>query len=241
MPKIDPNNLPQGNEKRLAIRDLFDRISGRYDLVNRVITFGLDSRWRSQAVAVLELEAGSLVLDLACGTAALSRTLAKADMVAVGVDLSMGMLLAAPTNTARLQGDLLALPVADHAVDGAVCGFALRNLVELPGFFAEAARVIRPHGRIALLDACEPDNKILRWGHRIYFQKVVPRIGALLSDGNAYAYLPKSLAYMPAWPELKQQLASAGFVNISRRSFVGAQLISATRQAELGRPEGFDG
>ncbi len=227
--KIDPENLPEGNEKRAAVRLLFDNIAGRYDMVNRVITFGLDVRWRRSAVSAADLNAGSVVLDLACGTGDFCREITRAGMVPIGVDLSMGMLAAARTDAALLQGDVLALPFSDRSVDGAVCGFALRNFVELPGFFAELARVIRPAGRMSLLDAAEPEHKVLRWGHRIYFQRMVPRIGGLLSDRAAYAYLPKSLAYMPEWPELKKQLWSAGFVDIERRTYVGAQLIVATR------------
>ena len=229
--KIDPENLPEGNEKRAAVRSLFDRIAGRYDMVNRVITFGLDVRWRRKAVSALDLSAGSIVLDLACGTGDLCRETSRAGMVPVGVDLSMGMLVAARTDAPLLQGDVLALPISNGVVDGAVCGFALRNLVELPAFFAELARVIRPGGRISLLDAAEPENKVLRWGHRIYFQRVVPRIGGLLSDRTAYTYLPRSLAYMPAWSDLKRQLFAAGFVDIERHLFVGAHLITATRKS----------
>ena len=228
--KIDPENLPEGDDKRDAVRSLFDNIAGRYDLVNRVITFGLDVRWRRSAVSALDLNAGSIVLDLACGTGDFCRETSRAGMVPIGVDLSMGMLVAARTDAPLLQGDVLALPISDGAVDGAVCGFALRNLVELPAFFAELARVIRPGGRISLLDAAEPENAVLRRGHRIYFQKIVPRIGGLLSDRAAYTYLPRSLAYMPAWSDLKRQLFAAGFVDIERQVFLGAHLITATRE-----------
>lgn len=228
--EIDPENLPEGDDKRVAVRSLFDRIAGRYDMVNRVITFGLDVRWRRTAVSALDLGAGSIVLDLACGTGDFCRETSRVGMVPIGVDLSMGMLGAARTDAPLLQGDVLALPVSAGAVDGAVCGFALRNLVELSGFFDESARVIRPGGRISLLDAAEPENRLLRAGHRIYFGNFVPRIGGLLSDREAYRYLPKSLAYMPAWAELKRQLESAGFVDIERRVLLGAHLITATRE-----------
>lgn len=228
--RIDPDNLPEGDEKRAAVRSLFDRIAGRYDLLNRVITFGLDVRWRRRAVSALGLDAGSLVLDLACGTGDLCRETHRASMAPIGIDLSMGMLAAARTDAPLLQGDVLTLPIPDAAVDGAVCGFALRNLVELPGFFAETARVVRAGGRISLLDAAEPTNPVLRRGHRVYFQRIVPRIGALLSDRAAYAYLPKSLAYIPPWPELRRQIAAAGFTDIQRQTFVGAHLITATRE-----------
>src|SRR5690606_1567230 len=100
------------------------------------------------------------------------------------------------------QADALALPVGDGRVDGATCGFALRNLVALPPFLAELARVVRPGGRIALLEVAEPPNPVLRTGHAVYFGKVVPRIGALLSDPAAYRYLPRSVAYLPPRDEL---------------------------------------
>ncbi|MCQ3805908.1 MAG: class I SAM-dependent methyltransferase [Acidimicrobiia bacterium] len=233
MVTIDPENLPEGEEKRHAVRSLFDGIAGRYDLVNRVITFGLDVRWRRRAVSALDLNAGSVVLDLACGTGDFCRETSQVGMVPIGVDLSMGMLAAAHTDAPLLQGDVLALPISDGAVDGAVCGFALRNLVELPGFFAELSRVVRHGGRISLLDAAEPTNAVLRRGHRVYFQQIVPRIGALLSDRAAYTYLPRSLAYMPAWPDLRGQLFAAGFADIERQVFVGAHLITATRGTQM--------
>jgi len=226
---LDPDNLPEGDEKRDAVRSLFDTIAPRYDLVNRVMTFGLDVRWRRQALRRLSLPAGSIVLDLACGTGDFCRESARTGLVPIGIDLSMGMLVAARTNAPLVHGDILALPLADRSADGATCGFALRNLIELPGFFDELARVTRPGGRISLLDAAEPDNRFLRWGHGIYFGKVVPRIGGVLSNRTAYEYLPKSLAYMPPWPELRERISDAGFVDIERTVFVGAHLITATR------------
>jgi demethylmenaquinone methyltransferase / 2-methoxy-6-polyprenyl-1,4-benzoquinol methylase len=226
---LDPDNLPQGDEKREAVRSLFDTIAPRYDLVNRIMTFGLDVRWRRKALKALGLPAGSRVLDLACGTGDFCRTLDKAGLQPIGLDLSMGMLAAARTDAPLVHGDILALPLADAAADGATCGFALRNLVELPGFFEEVARVVRPGGRISLVDAAEPENRVLRWGHGIYFGKVVPRIGGLFSERAAYEYLPKSLAYMPPWPEMQARIGEAGFTDIERRVFVGAHLITATR------------
>lgn len=226
---LDPEHLPEGEEKREAVRSLFDTIAPRYDLVNRIMTFGLDVRWRRKALTALALAPGATVVDLACGTGDFCREAARADLRPVGIDLSMGMLVAARTEAPLVHGDILALPLADGSADGATCGFALRNLVELPGFFDEVARVVRPGGRISFVDAAEPDNRLLRWGHGIYFGRIVPRIGGLFSDPTAYAYLPKSLAYMPPWPELRSRLAAAGFTDIERRVFVGAHLITATR------------
>src|SRR5262249_26690020 len=148
---------------------------------------------------------------------------------AIGVDFSMGMLENARTLSPLIQADALSLPVVTASVDGATCGFALRNFVDLNAFFEEVARVVRPGGRIALLDASTPNNPVIRAGHAAYFGKVVPLIGGLLSDPSAYRYLPKSLAYLPPREEMLANLANTGFTNVQARELTGgaALLISA--------------
>src|SRR3954447_6763235 len=223
--------LPQGEEKVRAVRSMFDTIAPRYDLVNRLMTFRMDVGWRRTTVAHLDLPAGSRVLDLACGTGDLCRELVAADLRPIGVDLSFGMLAAARTNAPLVHGDVLRLPVPDGSVDGATCGFALRNLLDLGAFFSELARVVRPGGRIALLEVAEPPNPVLRWGHGVYFGAVVPRIGALLSDGAAYRYLPRSVAYLPEPDRMVKMLDEAGFVH-PRQDLLStgiAQLLTGTR------------
>jgi demethylmenaquinone methyltransferase/2-methoxy-6-polyprenyl-1,4-benzoquinol methylase len=226
-----PDTLPEGDEKAVAVRGMFDAIAPRYDLVNRVMTFRLDVRWRRVTVRSLALRPGSRVLDLACGTGDLCRELATAGLAPVGVDLSFGMLAAARTAAPLVQGDALRLPVRDGTSNGVTCGFALRNLVALPPFLAELARVVRPGGRIALLEVATPPNPILRWGHAVYFGKIVPLIGGLVSDPAAYRYLPRSVAYLPEPDALLAMIADAGFGSVERRLLSGgiAQLLTATR------------
>jgi demethylmenaquinone methyltransferase/2-methoxy-6-polyprenyl-1,4-benzoquinol methylase len=224
--------LPQGDEKVRAVRSMFDAIAPRYDLVNRIMTFRLDVTWRRRAVRQLTLGPGSVVLDLACGTGDLCRELARAGLRPIGLDLSHGMLAAARTDAPLVQADALRLPVPDASVDGVTCGFALRNLVALEPFLAELARVVRPGGRIALLEVAEPSQPLLRWGHSFYFGRVVPRIGGLLSDAEAYRYLPRSVAYLPPPAELVAAVDEAGFASAERAALSGgiAQLITGTRR-----------
>ncbi len=223
--------LPQGDEKRQAVREMFDTIAPRYDLVNRVMTFRMDVGWRKKSQASLALGPNSVVLDLASGTGDFSVELAEAGHRPIGIDLSYGMLAAARSDAPRVQGDLLALPLAETSVDAAVCGFALRNLVSLPPFFAELHRVVRPGGRIALLDVSAPDNRVMAWGHGIYFNRIVPKVGGLLSDKAAYAYLPRSVTYLPPPADMLQMLLDAGFVDVDRRQLSGGltQLLTARR------------
>lgn len=225
--------LPVGDEKARAVRDMFDTIAPRYDLVNRIMTFRMDVGWRRRTVASLALRPGSVVADLACGTGDLCDEVATAGLAPVGIDVSFGMLANARTHAPLAQGDALSLPLRDGGVDGVTCGFALRNFVALEPFLAELGRVVRPGGRIALLEVATPPSRILRAGHAVYFGKVVPLIGGLLSDPAAYRYLPKSVAYLPEPDELLAMIRDAGFTDVKRRLLSAgiAQLLTATRRS----------
>jgi len=180
---------------------------------------------------LLALSPGCTVIDLASGTGDLCIDLQRAGHRPISFDLSYGMLQNDRSGSPRAQADILRLPLPDGSVDGATCGFALRNLLDLPTFFAELARVVRPGGRIALLDVGVPHNPIIRWGNSIYFGKIVPKIGALLSDGPAYRYLPKSVAYLPPRAELVELLRAAGFNDAKHLQLSGGltQLMVGTR------------
>lgn len=211
---------------------MFDRIAPRYDLINRLLTFRMDVGWRRRTVRFLELPQGSQVLDVACGTGDLCNDLRAAGFRPLGIDLSYGMLAAARTDAPLVQADALLMPAPAGSVDGVTCGFALRNLVALEPFLDELARVLRPGGRIGLLEVATPANPVLRFGHGVYFGRVVPVVGGLLGDRAAYRYLPKSVAYLPEIPKLLAMVSDAGFEDVERRALSGgiAQVITGTRR-----------
>lgn len=228
----DTQELPQGEAKAKVVQNMFDAIAPRYDLVNRIMTFRLDTRWRKIAVRKLALARGARVIDLASGTGDLCNNLRSAGLTPLSFDMSFGMLSADHSNAPRVQADILRLPVATQSVDGVTCGFALRNLVDLNMFFHEIARVTKSGGRIALLDVSTPTNPFIRWGNSVYFGKVVPRIGGLLSNRAAYNYLPKSVAYLPSPEQLVTMLRNAGFEHVRHEQLSGGltQLMHATKK-----------
>jgi demethylmenaquinone methyltransferase/2-methoxy-6-polyprenyl-1,4-benzoquinol methylase len=228
----DTQELPQGDAKAKVVQNMFDAIAPRYDMVNRIMTFRLDTRWRKIAVRKLALTKGARVLDLASGTGDLCVDLRKAGLIPLSFDMSFGMLAADHSKAPRVQADILRLPIASQSVEGVTCGFALRNLVDLNVFFHEIARVTKSGGRIALLDVSTPTNPLIRWGNSVYFGKVVPRIGGLLSNRAAYNYLPKSVAYLPSPEQLVVMLQNSGFEHVRHEQLSGGltQLMHATKK-----------
>ena len=210
---------------------MFDAIASRYELVNRLMTFGLDARWRRRAVRDLRLPAPSIILDIAAGTGDFTRECARQGHCAVATDLSYGMLKVGRDMPERVQADASRLPFLDGAFDGATCGYALRNFTDLAGTFDEMARVIRPGGRLSILEVAEPRSGLWRAGFRFWFRRVVPFIGSLLSDRDAYHYLPQSTAYLPESEEIVRMLNRSGFCAVNHRRVMGglSQQFIATR------------
>ncbi|NNN08493.1 MAG: ubiquinone/menaquinone biosynthesis methyltransferase [Acidimicrobiaceae bacterium] len=225
--------LPTGEEKTRQVRAMFDAIAGRYEMVNKMMTFGLDARWRRRAVADLRLPPRSLVLDVAAGTGDFTRELERQSQRAIATDLSYGMLHAGRQMTRRVQADASAMPFISASFDGLTCGYALRNFTDLAATFDEMARVLRPGGRLSLLEVAEPEKGLLRTGFRIWFRHVVPFIGSLVSDRAAYHYLPRSTAYLPPSQEIVTMLNSSGFSAVNHRRVMGglSQQFIATRSA----------
>jgi demethylmenaquinone methyltransferase/2-methoxy-6-polyprenyl-1,4-benzoquinol methylase len=218
--------LVQGEEKRAMVRAMFDSVAPRYDLLNRLISCGLDMSWRRRTISALGLPERSRVLDLACGTGDLCRLLDDR-----GLDMSEGMLRKGRSDAPLILGDAVSLPLGDRSVDGVVCAFGLRNFTEIPTVVAELARVVRPGGRIALLEVAIPASAVARAGYKVWFEHAVPAIGSLVSDRAAYRYLPESVEYLPPPAKLLAILRQAGFGSAQRRTFsAGAtQLLTATR------------
>jgi demethylmenaquinone methyltransferase/2-methoxy-6-polyprenyl-1,4-benzoquinol methylase len=225
------SDLPAGQQKAAQVRSMFDLIAPRYDLLNRVLTLGMDVGWRRRTVASLRLERGAVVLDVACGTGDLCRALAGAGYRPVGFDFSAGMLAAAGVAAPLVQADGLRLPVRTGIARGLVCGFALRNVADIGALFDEFARTVGPNGRLAILEVGEPRSTVLRAGHRLYFHNIVPIVGGLLSDRKAYRWLPASTAYLPVPEELRAMLRHRGFddVRVQTMGLGAAQLITGTR------------
>jgi demethylmenaquinone methyltransferase / 2-methoxy-6-polyprenyl-1,4-benzoquinol methylase len=229
--------LLRAGEKRARVEAMFDRIAHRYDLMNRLMTFGMDRAWRRAAIAALKISPRERLIDLACGTGDLALEGTRAGARVIGFDLSAGMLREAQKRAIGcmlVRGDALSLPIATACCDAVVSGFALRNFADVAVALAEAARVLKPNGALALLEIDTPARRLVRFGHRLYFQHVVPVLGRLLSDVEAYSYLPASVAYLPTEPALHGMLQAAGFRSIEKRrlSCGVAQLVTARRCRE---------
>jgi demethylmenaquinone methyltransferase/2-methoxy-6-polyprenyl-1,4-benzoquinol methylase len=231
--RVNDTPLPTGEDKTRAVRAMFDAIAGRYEMVNKMMTLGLDGRWRRRAVSDLRLPSQSLVLDVAAGTGDFTRELERQSQRAIATDLSYGMLHAGREMSQRVQADASAMPFTTASFDGLTCGYALRNFTDLGATFDEMARVVRPGGRLSLLEVAEPQKGLLRTGFRIWFRHVVPFIGSLVSDRAAYHYLPRSTAYLPPTEQIVAMLNASGFSAVNHRRVMGglSQQFIATRSA----------
>jgi demethylmenaquinone methyltransferase/2-methoxy-6-polyprenyl-1,4-benzoquinol methylase len=246
------------------VRGMFDRIAGVYDRMNHVMTAGLDRRWRERAADRAQLKPGDSALDVCCGTGDLAFELARRVGPAgrvVGCDFSERMLdlarakeeelrlasaTGARTNGARSGGmapvefewaDALELPYADGAFDAATVGFGVRNLSDLGAGLAELGRVLRPGGRLVILEITQPQRPPLSTFFSLWFDRAVPLLGRLAGDSDAYTYLPESVRSFPPPRELAELMEAAGFERIGWLILAGG--IIAIHSAErAGEPAG---
>ena len=227
--------LPPDTEKAASVRAMFDLIAPQYDRLNRWLSLRLDQYWRRQTIRGVDVCAADGVLDLACGTGDLSELAAATGARVMGVDFARNMLVGATRRRIKadfIQADANALPLPPASVSVVVSGFALRNFVLIPNALQEAARVLKPGGRVALLEVDTPRNSLLKWGHSFYFQRLVPILGGLISDRKSYLYLPRSVVYLPEEAELLAMVRVAGFEQVVKQNLSGgvAQLITAVRR-----------
>ena len=203
------------------VRGMFDQVAPRYDLVNHVLSFQVDKYWRWRTVARVQPildRAEALVLDLACGTGDLTLALTRAGRARViGSDFCHPMLTGAAAKKARLlfEADALTLPVASESVDLVTCAFGFRNFVNYRRGILEILRVLKPGGTVAILEFSTPPNAMFRGAYQFYSNRVLPRVGALISGSKeAYTYLPESVKKFPVAEVLAEELRDAGFAEV---------------------------
>jgi demethylmenaquinone methyltransferase/2-methoxy-6-polyprenyl-1,4-benzoquinol methylase len=208
-----------------AVRGMFDRIAPVYDVMNRVMTAGLDRRWRRLAVQEV-VWPGDRVLDACCGTGDLAVEAERRGARVVALDFSPRMLERARRKSGTIewvQGDALALPFADGQFDAATVGFGVRNLADLEGGLRELARVLRPGGKLAVLEITRPRGP-LRPFFRLWFDVLVPLAGRVLPGGKAYTYLPASVRRFPSPEDLSGLFERAGFEHVRYRLLGGGSV-----------------
>jgi demethylmenaquinone methyltransferase/2-methoxy-6-polyprenyl-1,4-benzoquinol methylase len=225
-----------------AVRSMFDRIAPVYDLMNRVMTAGLDLRWRRIAAQTV-VRPGDRVLDACCGTGDLAIAARKAGGEEItGLDFAPRMLERARRKSAAIdwvEGDLLALPFEDGSFEAATVGFGVRNVADLGRALAELRRVLVPGGRVAILEITTPTGLLAPF-YRLWFDRVVPLLGKALKGGAAYSYLPASVRRFPGPEELAGLMRDAGFAGVDWRTFAGGIVALHTGRAMSRRLDGGD-
>ncbi len=228
--RVAGESLPTGAERARLVREMFDRIAGRYELLNTIMTAGLHRLWSRAAVRATGLGPGGRALDLACGTGSLTRELAKRvgpGGYVLGVDFSREMLRAAEARPApnieyRL-GDATDLEdVPSGAFDAVTIAYGARNIPDLDALFSEMARCLRPGGVAVCLEIARPESRVFAAFYGLWFDKIVPRIGARISgDARAYSYLPASVKEFVAPDELSEIMERNGLQDVTWRRLAG--------------------
>jgi demethylmenaquinone methyltransferase/2-methoxy-6-polyprenyl-1,4-benzoquinol methylase len=205
-----------------GVRAMFDRIAPVYDAMNRLMTAGLDGRWRTETAEAV-VEPCDRVLDSCCGTGDLALACLRAGGRVTGLDFSERMLERAHRKSAEIEwvrGDALELPFEDGAFDAATVGFGIRNLADLEAGLTELRRVLRPGGRLGVLEITRPRGLLAPF-YRVWFDAIVPQLGKVLPGGSAYTYLPASVRRFPGPEDLAELLRSSGFAEVRYRFFAG--------------------
>ncbi len=214
------------SEKGRNIRSMFDDIAPRYDLLNRVLSLGIDQRWRRFAVGKLQIPPHGLVLDVATGTGDVALEIASRtpdSVKIIGEDFTQGMLLQGYEKIAKseyrdrimlVNAPCEAIPHPDNTFNGVTIAFGIRNVVDRQAGLGEMCRVLKTGGRAVILEFSTPQNPLFKAIYTTYFHKILPFIGGLISQRQAYKYLPDSVAEFPTQAQFKQMMTDAGFTNV---------------------------
>ncbi len=216
--------LPPPSEKATYVARMFGRIARGYDRMNRLMTFGLDDWWRQIVVRAIDPASDATMLDIGSGTGPFLPLLRRHSPagIAIGADFVLPMMQSGlhrlDARSAFVCADAQQLPFADNTFDVVTAGFVIRNVSDIDACFREILRLTKPGGRFAILEVARPQSAIVRWGHRIYFEEVMPRIAQLLgADPIAYRYLPESSRHFPDPPVLATMLRTAGWSTVTYR------------------------
>ena len=214
------------SDKGRGIRDMFDTIAPRYDFLNRLLSLGIDRRWRTFAVRQLQIPEGGKVLDVATGTGDVALEIASRtpeSVRIVGEDFTQGMLAigkekikATPFQNRifLVNAPCEAIPHPDHTFDGVTIAFGIRNVIDRPAGLREMLRVLKPGGRVVILEFSNPQSRLFKALYYFYFRRVLPFLGGLFSQRNAYQYLPDSVLEFPDQETFKSLMKEAGFANL---------------------------
>jgi demethylmenaquinone methyltransferase/2-methoxy-6-polyprenyl-1,4-benzoquinol methylase len=218
----------QGQERADYVQDMFARIAGRYDRMNRLMTFGQDARWRQEVIRRANLPAGGRLLDIATGTGDIADEGLRQvpGLRAVGGDFTVEMMRAGQRLPGResirwVGSDTLALPFPDDTFDAVTSGFLMRNVIDVPGAFREQWRVTKPGGCVVVLESSPPKDNLLKPFIKFHLNTIIPTLGRIVTgDGDAYRYLPDSTQAFQGPEELADTMRAAGFMNVSYRLFM---------------------
>lgn len=218
----------QGQERADYVQDMFARIAGRYDTMNRLMTFGQDLRWRRYVIHLANLPTGGRLLDIATGTGDIADEGRRQvpGLHAIGGDFTIEMMQAGKRIPGRegirwTAADTLALPFPDNTFDAVTSGFLMRNVIDVPGAFREQARVTRPGGRVVVLESSPPKDNMLKPFIKIHLNYVIPTLGRIVAgESDAYRYLPDSTQAFQGPEQLADAMRDAGLVDVSYRLFM---------------------
>ena len=217
-----------GQDRADYVQDMFARIAGRYDTMNRLMTFGQDVRWRRYVIGQANLPLDGRLLDIATGTGDIADEGRRQvpGLRAVGGDFTIEMMQAGKRLPGReviqwVAADTLALPFADDTFDAVTSGFLMRNVIDVPGAFREQLRVTRPGGRVVVLESSPPKDNLLKPFIKLHLNRVIPTLGRLITgEADAYRYLPDSTQGFQGPDELAATMRAVGFVDVRYRLFM---------------------